>query len=307
MNRTIFIIAGLILTASLKAQQSPLSESYFTDKYTLMPSYAGNYNPGYLTTGYRSDWSGIKGGPKTFRLTYNDVFPFVSNSCYCWKIFFAKTCIFNQLYIMCSYSYKIKVVENHFVMFGLSMGIYHNSINLLDYYNDPAYNIDPSLTSADLKSKVKFMSDFSVLYNWQKLEAGFLFSNISFGNASYKEVDLKYNPIANFQFHATYDYDINNDWSVSPLLIVRSGKYVRTQFELAGRVMYLKRIWGSLTYRDPGIFGIGVGGNIIKGLYLSYNFNLASKVSMNVFNTHEVCLGFSIFDYIGKPRTSTEK
>ena len=70
-----------------------------------------------------------------------------------------------------------------------------------------------------------------------------MFSNISFGDASYKGVDLKYNPLANFQFHATYLYNINEDWDLTPLAIVRAGKFIKSQFELASQVMYLKKVW----------------------------------------------------------------
>ena len=52
------------------------------------------------------------------------------------------------------------------------------------------------------------MSDFSVVLVWKEVEAGLLFSNISFGDARYKEVDLKYNPLMNFQFHGTSLYKI---------------------------------------------------------------------------------------------------
>jgi type IX secretion system PorP/SprF family membrane protein len=300
MKRSIIVIAGFLIGISIYAQQTPLSENYFTDKYSLAPSYAGNFNPKYLVMGYRSDWTGIDGGPKTFRLSYNDVLPFMSNAGYGGKIIFDKAGIFNQLYIMGSYSYKLNVADDHFIMFGLSMGIYHNTINLLDYYNDPTYNIDPSLINQDIKSKIKFMSDFSVLYNWKGLETGFLFSNISFGDASYKEVDLKYNPLSNFQFHALYNYDFAEKWSLTPLLIIRGGKYIKSQLELATKVEYLNRIWSSLVFRDPGIFGIGIGGSITKGLTISYNFNFASNVEMSAFNNHEFAIGVNLATLINK-------
>jgi type IX secretion system PorP/SprF family membrane protein len=300
MKRSIIVIAGFLIGISIYAQQTPLSENYFTDKYSLAPSYAGNFNPKYLVMGYRSDWTGIDGGPKTFRLSYNDVLPFMSNAGYGGKIIFDKAGIFNQLYIMGSYSYKLNVADDHFIMFGLSMGIYHNTINLLDYYNDPTYNIDPSLINQDIKSKIKFMSDFSVLYNWKGLETGFLFSNISFGDASYKEVDLKYNPLSNFQFHALYNYDFAQKWSLTPLLIIRGGKYIKSQLELATKVEYLNRIWSSLVFRDPGIFGIGIGGSITKGLTISYNFNFASNVEMSAFNNHEFAIGVNLATLINK-------
>jgi type IX secretion system PorP/SprF family membrane protein len=208
--------------------------------------------------------------------------------------------IFSQLYIMTSYSYRIMMAKEHFLMFGLSAGIYHNTIDLTTYYNDPGYTIDPVLINSDISSRIKFMSDFSVAYNWKYLDAGFLFSNISFGDATYKEVALKYNPLSNVRFHASYLFNISETWSVTPLMIIRGGKYFKSQFELAVQAEWSKKIWGSLAFRDPGIFSIGLGGNIIKGLCLGYNFNIASNVALNAFNSHEVALGIDLKEFLKK-------
>jgi type IX secretion system PorP/SprF family membrane protein len=298
MKRFIIVLSAILTSITILAQQTPLSENYFMDKYSLSPSYAGNFNPRYLIMGYRSDWSGIDGGPKTLRISYND--SFMEKSGYGGKIVYDKAGIFSQLYIIGSYSYNLQINNDHHIMFGLSAGIYKNRLNLLDYYNDPNYTIDPALINQDIKSKLKFMSDFSVVWTWKGVEAGFMFSNISFGDASYKDVDLKYNPLANFQFHATYLYNINEDWDVAPLVIVRGGKFIKSQFELASQVVYLKKFWGSLVFRDPGILGFGIGANIDKGLKIAYNFNFATNVSMGVFNNHEISIGVNIFEYIRK-------
>jgi len=243
MKRIYLIFSVLIITTAVYSQQVPLSENYFMDKYSLAPSYAGNFNPKYLIAGYRSDWTGIKGGPKTLRFTYNDLLPFMSNAGYGGKIIYDKAGIFNQLYIMGSYSYKITIAEGHHIMFGLSAGIYHNSINLLEYYNDPGYTLDPALINQDIKSKIKFMSDFSAVYSWKGLETGFMFSNISFGDASYKEVALKYDPLSTYMFHASYMYGFAENWEITPIVIVRGGKFIRSQVEMAAQVVYLKRVW----------------------------------------------------------------
>jgi type IX secretion system PorP/SprF family membrane protein len=298
MKKLIIILSIILITITLSAQQTPLSENYFMDKYSLAPSYAGNFNPEYLITGYRSDWSGIDGGPKTLKISYND--KFMTNAGYGGKIVYDKAGIFSQLYIMGSYSYNLQVNEDHHIMFGLSAGFYKNRLNLLDFYNDPKYTLDPSLISQDVKSRVKFMSDFSAVWIWQGIEAGFMFSNISFGNATYKEVDLKYKPLANFQFHATYLYNIAENWDVTPLVILRGGKYIKSQFELASQVMYLKRFWGSMVFRDPGVLGFGIGANIDKGLKIAYNFNFATNVELGAFNNHEISIGVNLFKYIRK-------
>jgi type IX secretion system PorP/SprF family membrane protein len=297
MKRPLIILILLFTTIAALAQQNPLSESYFMDKYTLAPSYAGNFNPKFLFLGYRSDWSGIAGGPKTFRVSYSDIL--MQNAGVGGKLIYDKAGIFNQLYVLGSYSYNLQIAEEHHVLFGLSAGIYHNSINLLDYYNDPNYNIDPSLIQSDVKSKVKFMSDVSLVYLWNGLEAGVLFSNLSFGDASYEDVNLKYNPLSNFQVHASYLYTVADDWDIVPLVLVRGGRYVKTQFEIASQVVWQKRFMASLVFRDPGILGFGIGANIDKGLKLAYNFNFATNVAMGVFNNHELTLGFNIFEYLG--------
>jgi type IX secretion system PorP/SprF family membrane protein len=288
-----FLLAGTLAFS----QQIPLSESYFMERYTLAPSYAGNDNAKYLFTGYRSDWSGIPGGPKTVRLSYSDAL--MQNAGYGGRIVYDKTGIFSQLYVMGSYSYRLEFIDSHFLLFGMSAGFYRNGINLTDYYNDPNYDLDPALTGADIRSKLKFMSDVSMVYRWEALEAGFLFTNITFGEANYNEVETRYKPLANFQFHAAYRYDIDETWSLSPLVIVRSGKYIKSQFEIATQVSYTERFRGSVVFRDPGIFGFGAGLDIDKGLKLGYNFNFATNVQLNAFNSHEVTLGINIFEYIG--------
>ena len=187
MKKLIILFSGLIFAMTIYAQQSPLSESYFMDKYTLAPSYAGNFNPKFLFLGYRSDWSGINGGPMTFRLSFNDVL--MQKAGWGARIVFDKAGIFNQLYAVGSYSYNLTVSDEHHILFGLSAGLYHNSVNLTDYYSDPNYNIDPALVQEDVASKVKFLSDASVVYLYKGFEAGVVLSNISFGDATYKKAE----------------------------------------------------------------------------------------------------------------------
>jgi type IX secretion system PorP/SprF family membrane protein len=299
MRKLLLIITGFITGTVLFAQQMPLSENYFLDKYSLSPSYAGNFNTKFLFMGYRSDWSGIDGGPQTLRLSYND--SFMRNAGYGGKIIFDKAGIFRQLIILGTYSYKVKLFENHYLLFGLSAGFYSNTLNLKDYYNDPNYNLDPSLISADVTSKLKFMSDASMVYVYKGLEAGFLFSNINFGDAKYQQVPLHYKPMANYQIHASYLYSISDRWDVTPLIILRGGKYIKSQFEIASQVVYQKKVWGSLLFRDAGIWGVGIGASLSKGLKIGYNFNIASSVAPRFYNNHEISIGINIFEFT-KPR-----
>jgi type IX secretion system PorP/SprF family membrane protein len=300
MKKLTFLLLLILSAAAAYSQQAPISENYFMDKYSFSPSYAGNFNPKYLIMGFRSDWSGIDGGPKTYRISYNDAFGFMKNAGYGGKIIYDKAGIFNQLYILGSYSYNLEINQDHHIMFGLSMGVYKNRLNLLDFYNDPNYTIDPALVSMDINSKLKFTSEISAVWQWKNLEAGLLFSNLSFGPVRYKEVDLQYNPLYNFQIHGTYLFTLSEKWDLSPLVIVRGGKDVTSQVEVAAQAMYSKKIWGTMVFRDQGVLGVGLGANIDRGLKLAYNFNFATNIPMGAFNNHEISLGINIFNYIRK-------
>jgi type IX secretion system PorP/SprF family membrane protein len=298
MKRSVITIMSVLIPLLLAAQQMPVSENYFMDKYTLSPSYAGHFNPGTIFTGFRSDWSGIEGGPKTIRVNYSD--KLMSNAAYGGKMIYDKAGIFDQLYIMGTYSYNLKITGQHKVLLALSAGLYNNKINFTEYYNDPQYNLDPALTQQDVTSKLKFMSDFSALYLFKGIEAGIMFANINFGDAKYKEVDVTYKPLANYQVHAGYTYNIDNRWTVNPLAFIRGGKYIKSQIGIAARVMYQDNLWASVSFRDPSIIGFGIGANITRSIRFSYNFNFATSVAMGIYNNHEIALGINIKELLQK-------
>jgi type IX secretion system PorP/SprF family membrane protein len=302
MKKLITAVISILFHGVTIAQQMPVSENYFMDKYALSSSYAGHFNPGSFFTSFRSDWTGIAGGPKTLRLSYSDIF--MKNAAYGGKIIYDKAGIFDQLYVMGTYSYSLRIADEHKVLLALSAGIYHNKINFTDYYNNPNYNIDPVMIRQDVSSKLKFISDFSALYLFKGIEAGVMFANINFGDAKYDEVDVTYKPFANYQLHVAYSYPVNDRWDINPLIYLRGGKFITGQVGIASMVKYQNNIWGSISFRDPGIWGFGFGANIAKGIRFSYNFNFASSVALNIYNNHEISIGVNIKDLFKKTEKS---
>jgi type IX secretion system PorP/SprF family membrane protein len=298
MKKITIISIAIILNANLLAQQVPFAENYALDKYSLSSAYAGNCKDKYLFVSYRRDWSGLSEGPRTFRVSYNDAFK--SKIGIGGKIIYDKAGIFNQLFAMGTYSYKLQVNKDQFVFFGISAGIYRNTLNLGDYYNDPNYNLDPSLTDKNVDSKIKFMTDYSFVYSLYKIEAGLLFSNISFGDAKYSYSSVKYKPLSNYQLHVTYTYTFSENWDFTPTLIFRGGKYIKNQFEIATQALFQKKFWGSFLFRDNSVWGLGFGAIIYKSVLFNYSYNLNTKIAPNTFQNHEFTLGLNISDFFQK-------
>ena len=292
MKRIRYLMLLLLTNAGLYGQQFPFMEGYNMNPFSMSPSYAGLYNPKTVFVDYRCDWAGVAGGPVTYQLSYNDrVFRKVGVG---GRFIYDKTDIFKQTIILGTYSYEIQIAKDHTVNLALSAGFFRNSIDLAEYYSDPDYVVDNVLLYGLQKSKIKFATDFSALYRYQSIEAGILFSNVMFGSAKYNSSDIAYKPTKNYLLHFSYNFEISNNWSVKPFVLLRGGKNYPVQVELASQITYFKKWWGTCVFRTGGIWGFGFGGEICKGVLLNYSYNLCSNVAMNTFGSHQLTLGLRI-------------
>jgi len=294
MKKSLYIAIFLMITGTLSAQQFPFMEGYNVNTFSLSPAYAGIHNSKTLFVDYRSDWSGIDGGPTTCQLSYSDRLG--DKVGLGGRFVYDKTDIFKQTLILGTYTYEVNIAKDHYINFGLSAGFFRNSIDLTKYYNDPDYVLDNVLINGKEKSKIKFATDISALYRYKQVEAGILFSNIMFGTAKYRDTDMTYKPFKNYLLHASYQIDIDDKWSVKPTIIFRGGQNVPSQFEIAPTIMWSKRFWGTAIFRTGGMFGAGVGGEIINGIILNYTYNLSTNVALNTFGSHQISLGVRLFN-----------
>jgi type IX secretion system PorP/SprF family membrane protein len=310
MKRVLIIVIILIPTV-VYGQQFPFMEGYSVNPFSLSPAYAGIHNNKTLFMDYRSDWTGLDGGPTTYQLSYNDKFAekkklggaFIYDQSDIYKnnvglgvrFIYDKTDIFKQTLLLGTYTYEVRIAQRHLVNFGLSAGFFRNSIDLEKYYNDPRYVQDKVLISGLEKSKIKFATDISALYRYKQTEAGILFSNIIFGTVRYSNTDMTYKPLKSYLLHASYLFVIDNKWTVKPTLILRGGQNIPAQAEIAPTITWNDRFWGTALFRTGGIFGVGLGGEVYDGIILNYTYNLSTSVSLNTYNSHQLSLGVRIF------------
>jgi type IX secretion system PorP/SprF family membrane protein len=293
MKKIVYISLLLLIPPGLYAQQFPFMEAYNVNPFSMTPSYAGLKSIRTLFLDYRSDWTGVDGGPVTCQLSYNDRLK--GRVGLGGRFIYDKTDIFRQTMLLGTYTYEVKIREEHFINFGLSAGFYKNSIDLGEYFNDPDFVLDAALNNGTEKSKVKVATDVSALYRYGNIEGGILFSNVMFGTAKYSDTDVTYKPLKNFLVHASYEYLINKSWAVKPFVLFRGGQHYPSQLELASEVSFKKKFWGMLVFRTGGIWGMGFGCEIFDRILLNYSYNLSTNVALNTFGSHQVTLGIRLF------------
>ncbi len=164
MKKTILILF-LLIPGYLFGQQFPYMDSYSVNPFNFSPAYAGITNKKTLFMDYRSDWSGIEGGPKTYQLSYSDKFK--NRVGLGIRFIYDKADIFKQTLLLGTYTYEAKINNEHTLNFGLSAGLYRNLIDLSKYFNDPGYVQDLALLYGQQKSLIKFATDISVLYRYK--------------------------------------------------------------------------------------------------------------------------------------------
>lgn len=303
--KKLIIIFILFIPGWAFGQQFPFMDSYSVNPFNFSPVYAGLSNKRTLFMDYRSDWSGIEGGPKTYQLSYSDKFR--NKVGLGLRFIYDKADIFKQTLILGTYTYEAKIRDEHILNFGLSMGVYRNLIDLSKYFNDPGYVEDIALIYGQQKSVIKFATDISALYRFKQAEAGILFSNIMFGTVRYHDSEMTYKPFRNYLVHAAYKFSLDDKWTIKPIVIFRGGQNVPLQFEIAQTVAWNDRLWMTTLLRTSGILGLGLGGEICDGVLLNYsydlNYNLASSVSINTYGSHQLTLGIRIFKNSGAENT----
>ncbi len=298
--KKVVIFLSLLIPSVLSGQQFPFMEGYNINTFSLSPAYAGIHNAKTLFLDYRSDWTGIDGGPITYQLSYNDrVKDRIGLGA---RFIYDKTDIFKQTLLLGTYTYEIKTARRHFINLGLSVGFYRNSVDLTKYYNDPGYVQDMVLINGLAESKIKFASDFSGLYRYKKIETGIYFSNLMFGTVKYRDNDMSYKPFKNYLLHASYLFTLDKNWTVKPTFIVRGGQNIPVQLELGTNLTWDDRLWGTVLVRSPGIFGLGFGMKLFDGIILNYSHNISTGDLLYTFGSNQLTLGIKFNTLMKKGR-----
>lgn len=285
------MVISLLAISAMYAQQWPLNENYYVNKYSLSSAYAGNSENKNVFLSYRRDWTGVANAPSTIRLSYHDGFK--SNAGIGGKLIMDRIGIFKNFYGMATYSYKLESTKQK-ILFGLSLGLNQTSIDFTDYYADPNFDLDPALINSDVNSKAKFISDLSVIYIQGNLHTGVMLSNISFGDYNFEDAETEYNPFINFQYHALYTVPLKERWVLTPSVIFRGGKHFRNKFEIGSQIEYNDKFWGNLALRGKDIICVGFGLNAGEQIIVNYSYNFSTNIAVNTFQNHELTVGLNL-------------
>lgn len=326
MIRILQIIMLIILAnGALLAQQQVQFSQYFRNAQTFNPAVTGIDDFVSIKTGYRAQWTGFDGAPKTYFLTaegnfgkpeprvsyrqnslrvsdpsiydglYTEDFKNVSKHAIGGYLIADSFGPFDQYFGYASYAYHIALNENVALALGASGGISHLTFDANDIQVRLPDDVTYDSFIAEGSSKTNFdVNAGAFLYSenfYLGYSAGQLLQQKIFIEGNTEEDKLNINHFA----MAGYKIGLGAFFDLTPGVLVKYVEPVPVAVDMNLKLSYNDLLWGGVTYRNEDAF-IGMIGFNLKDQFnisYSYDYNTSDLGSYNS-GSHEVVLGLML-------------
>lgn len=292
----VFLICLLGIGTLSHAQQIPNTTQYLVNPYSLNTSYAGLGDGFEAYISYKKQSINYDYTPRTMGLSLNaSVGKKVGLGL---SLVNDKSGVFNTIYGSASYTYHVKLATDHNLGLSLSAGIANKNIDLTGVMLDPTnYNASGDPVIRDIgtgDNKTSTYIGAGLLYRWKTLQIGASLPYLTTFNEYIFYYSLKQTYIA----HASYDWEIDDNWNLEPWFIARGTENAPWTFDVAVLAKFKQMLWFGINYRKNTIMGAIVGGEIAKGLILHYTYNFAMPFDEykgpigDDKETHDITIGY---------------
>lgn len=301
----------MFMILPLMGQQLEQYTQFSINPFLINPAIAGTEDFLHLQAGYRSQWSGFEGAPRTGYLAVHSALnnrqlsaasrrrEQISRIALGLVLVNDQTGPLEQISGMGTFAYNFALNRQGLRMsFGLSAGLKQFSYNP-DGYTDNLLDLDdPVLLTSE---------NFQML----QLAAGFWLYNDQFflGGASFQLVNSLVagtnRPTVGFteQLFPRHYYlmwglrlNLGNEAYLVPAVLLKTLTNAAISFDVTNKLIFADQFWLGANYRKEDSFGL-FGGLLIKGrleLSLSYDF-VMSPIRNAAARSSEIHLGYRFF------------
>ena len=269
------------------AQQDPLYAQYMNNPLLLNPAYAGSNQMWQTTAGYRTQWSGFDGNPTT--MNFSSHLSMVDNklglglSVIQDKIAEVKNTEFNL-----NYSYRIEVIENQYLFFGLSTGMMR-------------YNSDPGLLNLQRKddpacgytNEFQFNTGAGIMLKGDQYIIGMSVPKLIPSKITHADNTIQvYNQ--HFYLFGSYIHYFNERIQLKPSLLFKATKAAPISVDVNVNVVIDQSYTVGILTRNLNTLGL-LAQIRMKQYRLGYVFEMPTNQSVGQpFSSHEISLTYSL-------------
>ncbi len=206
---------------------------------------------------------------------------------------FVKTSIYG------SYAFHLPFTKK--INFGAGLGLGWSNLGILQdrvvlyEEDDAAYNQFLGNTS----TQNILDANAGIVFYGEKMFLGLSTTQLLKNSVEFDDVVTTSNFNRHYFLVAKYNFDLSEQFSIEPTVVAKYVQNSPFSTDLGARFIYNKASWLAVQYRTSNAITFQFGTNIVKNIYVSYGFEIATGPLRNATSgTHELQLGF----YIGKNR-----
>jgi type IX secretion system PorP/SprF family membrane protein len=289
MRKRVLAIAVLFVSLTLTAQQTPQSNVYGYNKYSINPAYVGMNNCTEINFSHLNQWVKIDGATLKSMVSVNSR---VGKSLGLGgQILIDKIGMIQQVSGLGTVSYGLNFGE-HNIRLGASVGYNQYRVNPSSAI---AFDNQDPIVNGGLQSAGALNTEIGLAYVWKNLEFAVATKQLlqTYSNFGYNDLQ-GYGLRRHISGLIGYRIGINENWSVKPSIWAK-GTNNGYQMDFNADVNYKDLFFGGLGYRTKvGLIG-RVGINIQKLFFIGYAYEVPmSNIASYSAGSHEVILGLRL-------------
>jgi type IX secretion system PorP/SprF family membrane protein len=201
----------------------------------------------------------------------------------------------NRFVANVSYSYRVKLSNNAYILFGVSLGVVNQTFDFSNIIVET--NTDPNLYLGSQK-KASYDGNAGLAFVWKFLELGLSVPQIA-GNkikfnidSSKKNIytqERQYVSFAKCKFYL----DKGKLFSIIPQTIIRISSNSPIQFDGTINIDWQDKFWVGATYKNNYALAAIAGFCVKKHLYVGYSYDfIIGNLSSYAGTSHEIMLNY---------------
>ena len=264
------MIAFIALSMVLKAQQVPLYNQYFQQRFLAYASQSAFVERPSLSVVYRGQFSGVEGAPKAYAVSYANKLG--TGMGFGLNVSGNDIGFISQTKVQGGFSYALYKKGDHSLSVGALAGISLFSINE-DIISPESFN-DPLLVDLIGNNGAALGIDFSISYKYKDFGidvAAPALINESLSDDEY--VQINEDNVPDYIAGAYYRFGLGNGVSVTPNVTWRYRDVIGSEFDVLARFDYKQKFQADLGYRDNYGPTIGAGIYLQPSILFTYNYD----------------------------------
>lgn len=308
MRKILFLIF-IISSLGIKAQQVPILTEYMLNDYIYNPAMGGKNGIPVINIGYRTQWVGFEGAPKTFYLSGNGTIARKKKSKDMHDIGgFLYSDVTGPLLsrgVNASYTYHKEIFKDHELSMGMFLGVKENSLDINKITLPEKGLYDPAIFTSEFRRHYAPDGTIGMLFYNEDYYAGFSIKQIFGGRFNYGDSTHSRNNdlYSHYYLMGGYDFLISDDFILQPNILIKGVRSSPLQMDLNVKLNYKDLAFAGVSVRTHDAMSFLLGFDVKNVGEFGYAYDLGvSKFRRAHGGSHEIIITFRFDDYKRKSK-----